>query len=205
MTTDPIDIGAYCPEIDHCIVVLEISYNALIRRYMMAKRLIIGGAFQGKVRYFEEHYQPDRREVIDFSGDEIIVQGKVILSCISLSAMGENIVSEDSGEGSATDRGRTVEDILTAIRLSGAKHFYACQELVRWVTEQGSSVECLWKTLFEPLSSWSVIMNEVGNGIIPMEAEKRRYREAVGQFGCLAAASADEVVRVFCGLGTKIK
>lgn len=171
----------------------------------MAKRLIIGGAFQGKVRYFEERYQPDRREAIDFSCDEIFVQDKFILSCKGHDTMEKDVASGESLAISKTDSGRSVEDTLIAIRQSGAKYFYACQELVRWVEEQGSSVEFLWQTLFEPLPAWSVVMNEVGNGIIPMEAGQRRYREAVGRFGCLAAAAADEVVRVFCGLGTKIK
>ena len=58
----------------------------------------------------------------------------------------------------------------------------------------------------EDLSKMSVvILDEIGCGIIPMEANERRYREMVGQTGCLLADKADRVVRVCCGISTTIK
>ena len=50
-----------------------------------------------------------------------------------------------------------------------------------------------------------ILLDEVGSGIIPMEAEARRYRELVGRVGCMLAAQADTVVRVVCGIGVQIK
>lgn len=48
-------------------------------------------------------------------------------------------------------------------------------------------------------------LNEIGNGIVPMEKEERSWREAVGQTGCFLAGQAKEVVRVVCGLPVRIK
>ena len=50
-----------------------------------------------------------------------------------------------------------------------------------------------------------ILLDEVGSGIIQMEAEARRYRELVGRVGCMLAAQADTVVRVVCGIGVQIK
>ena len=46
---------------------------------------------------------------------------------------------------------------------------------------------------------------EVGCGVVPVEAELRRYRDAVG-FACRRiACEADEVVRLVCGIAQRIK
>ena len=50
-----------------------------------------------------------------------------------------------------------------------------------------------------------LICDEIGNGIVPMEAEERIYRERTGRILEQLAAQADEVVRVVCGIGQKIK
>lgn len=50
-----------------------------------------------------------------------------------------------------------------------------------------------------------VVCDEVGNGIVPMVKEERVYRETVGRVCCEIAKQADEVYRVFCGIGTRLK
>ena len=50
-----------------------------------------------------------------------------------------------------------------------------------------------------------VIMDEIGNGIIPLDRFERNYREQAGIFGCYLARRADEVIRVICGIGNRIK
>ena len=46
---------------------------------------------------------------------------------------------------------------------------------------------------------------EIGGGVVPMEAEQRRAREAAGRLACLLAARADTVIEMFCGIPTVIK
>ena len=50
-----------------------------------------------------------------------------------------------------------------------------------------------------------VIMDEVGNGIIPLEKSDRIWREQVGRTSCLLAARAESVERIVCGLCMRIK
>ena len=50
-----------------------------------------------------------------------------------------------------------------------------------------------------------VIATEVGGGVVPVQAEQRRAREAAGRLSCLLAARADIVVRVCCGLPQLLK
>ncbi|MDD2972154.1 MAG: bifunctional adenosylcobinamide kinase/adenosylcobinamide-phosphate guanylyltransferase [Lachnospiraceae bacterium] len=50
-----------------------------------------------------------------------------------------------------------------------------------------------------------IISDEIGYGIVPVDAEERRYREEVGRISCVLAQWADHVTRVICGLGTVIK
>lgn len=50
-----------------------------------------------------------------------------------------------------------------------------------------------------------IISDEIGNGIVPMDAFEREYRERTGRMLIQIASRADEVVRVLCGIGQKIK
>ena len=50
-----------------------------------------------------------------------------------------------------------------------------------------------------------LICDEIGSGIVPMETEERIYRERTGRILEQLAAQADEVVRVVCGIGQRIK
>jgi len=50
-----------------------------------------------------------------------------------------------------------------------------------------------------------IISNEVGYGLVPMEASEREYREAVGRVNCFFAKEAQQVIRVICGIGKRIK
>ena len=50
-----------------------------------------------------------------------------------------------------------------------------------------------------------VIANEVGAGVVPMEASDRAFREAVGRALCVVAQQAEQVTRCVCGIGVRIK
>ena len=50
-----------------------------------------------------------------------------------------------------------------------------------------------------------VIANEVGAGVVPMAAEDRAFREAVGRVLCVLARNAEQVTRCVCGIGVRIK
>ena len=45
----------------------------------------------------------------------------------------------------------------------------------------------------------------MGNGVVPMEAFDRRYRETVGRICCNIAKQAEEVIRIVCGIPIVLK
>ena len=50
-----------------------------------------------------------------------------------------------------------------------------------------------------------VVANEVGAGVVPMLAEDRAFREAVGRALCVIAQEAQQVTRCVCGIGMRLK
>ena len=50
-----------------------------------------------------------------------------------------------------------------------------------------------------------IVANEVGAGVVPVTAEDRAYREAVGRTLCIIAQAAEQVTRCVCGIGVRIK
>lgn len=50
-----------------------------------------------------------------------------------------------------------------------------------------------------------IILNEIGNGIIPLDRSERIWREEVGRVGCFLAERAESVERIICGAAVKIK
>ncbi len=50
-----------------------------------------------------------------------------------------------------------------------------------------------------------VAANEVGAGVVPMAAQDRAFREAVGRALCVIAQEAQQVTRCVCGIGVRIK
>lgn len=50
-----------------------------------------------------------------------------------------------------------------------------------------------------------IISDEIGNGIVPLLEEEREYRERTGRILIRLAKEAEEVDRVLCGIGQRIK
>ena len=50
-----------------------------------------------------------------------------------------------------------------------------------------------------------IICDEIGNGIVPIDLFEREYRERVGRILVQLAERAEEVERIICGIGQKIK
>lgn len=122
--------------------------------------MIIGGAYQGKVRYARERF-PD----VEFlwAGD------------------------------------LTEEDLLHAEGIHGFHAF------IRKQMEQGMDVADLAEKLIRQNPELILISDEVGYGVVPVDALDRAYREAVGRVCTKLAAFSSRVTRVALGIGTVIK
>lgn len=78
----------------------------------------------------------------------------------------------------------------------------------RWVKsclKAGESPEEMIRAFVTEYPDCIIISDEVGNGIVPVDAFEREYRERLGRILIEIAKEAEEVVRVICGLGQKIK
>lgn len=118
-------------------------------------KLIIGGAYQGKLRYACEKF--------NLKEDDI-------LFCLEQNLEGKRAIS-------------------------------GFHLLVRQWLKNG--LEPLEET--KKISTEIIICDEVGNGIVPMDAFERQWREECGRCCTLLAQNADTVTRVFCSIPTKIK
>lgn len=76
---------------------------------------------------------------------------------------------------------------------------------IREQLQQGTDPEAMIENFGKEHPDCILICDEIGNGIVPMKAEERTYRERTGRILEQLAAQADEVVRVVCGIGQKIK
>ena len=77
--------------------------------------------------------------------------------------------------------------------------------MVKKNLQEGKDPAFLVESLCREYPECYVISDEIGNGIVPMDAFEREYREQTGRLLTKLAAEADEVVRVLCGIGQKIK
>ena len=55
------------------------------------------------------------------------------------------------------------------------------------------------------LSDKILLCEDISCGVVPMDAEAREWREAVGRMNAALAAQADTVTRIFCGLPLELK
>lgn len=78
-------------------------------------------------------------------------------------------------------------------------------EYIRRLLADGLDVSGLPEKILAKNPEIVLITNEVGYGVVPIDAFERQYRESCGRICCALAKEADEVHRVLCGIGTVIK
>lgn len=92
---------------------------------------------------------------------------------------------------------------------------YSLEKVIRvWMNEEFgvlSETEMIEKYLGNVLSYQKkhlqcyLICDEVGLGVVPLDAFERSYREVVGRILCELARLSHKVHRVYCGIGEIIK
>lgn len=81
-------------------------------------------------------------------------------------------------------------------------HFH---EFVRRNLKEGRDIGEMAERILQKNPSVILLCNELGSGVVPVEAFDREWREATGRLCCRLAAEAEEVHRVVCGIGMVIK
>jgi len=123
-------------------------------------KLIIGGAYQGKLDYVMETHP-----------------GKTVYQC-DLENPGIDIS----------------KDIINSLHLMILAQIRIGNDTLTYINE----------TLPE-LKDKIIICDDISCGVVPIDSETRQWRETTGRCLTLLSKNADEVIRVFCGIGSKIK
>ena len=76
---------------------------------------------------------------------------------------------------------------------------------IKRMLQEKKDVTALVDQLLQKNPDIIIIVNELGCGIVPMDAFEREYRETTGRICCRLAKAAVEVHRVMCGMGMVIK
>lgn len=77
--------------------------------------------------------------------------------------------------------------------------------LVKRLLQEGKTLDQIRGTVLPLLMDKIVICDDISCGIIPLDPFEREWRETVGRVLTALAASADQVVRIQCGLSQIIK
>ena len=123
-------------------------------------RMIIGGAFQGKMEYAQKEY-PGIRWV----------------------------------DGAACSE----EELL---QCEGVYHFHL---YIRKSMEKYEEMRLFADSIIRENPQIVIITDEIGYGLVPIDAFERRYREETGRICTRLAAFSERVDRVVCGIGLPIK
>ncbi len=78
-------------------------------------------------------------------------------------------------------------------------------ETVRDALKRGEDARDLALRVCRERPDAVIVANEVGAGVVPMEASERAFREAVGRALCVIAQASESVTRAVCGIGVRIK
>lgn len=76
--------------------------------------------------------------------------------------------------------------------------------IARWMKD-GKETPVLPRRIIEENPGVVIVTDEIGCGIVPVDEFERKYRETAGRICTELAGFSDEVYRVICGIGTKIK
>ena len=89
--------------------------------------------------------------------------------------------------------------------LCQAKAVFHLHEFVRRNLKEGRDIGGMAERILQKNPSVILLCNELGSGVVPVDAFDREWREATGRLCCRLAAEAEEVHRVVCGIGMVIK
>lgn len=82
---------------------------------------------------------------------------------------------------------------------------YHFHEWIKKGIEEKWDLKNLAKELLKRNPEVLIITNELGYGVVPVDAFDRTYRETTGRICTEIAAVCEQVIRVSCGLGMVIK
>lgn len=89
--------------------------------------------------------------------------------------------------------------------LEGKKIVYEIDKWILSLIQVERNVPDEVKSFIENNKDIIVICNDISCGIVPTDPVMRKWREEVGKTLGLLAHNADEVIRLYCGIPSKLK
>lgn len=169
--------------------------------------LIIGGAYQGKREYVKREYGIREEEIFSFPPPEPVPE--------RASEKAENPQREKNPgepappgkpvpEGETENAGPGREEALWTQAASG-KAVCGLHHMVLSALRRGDDPAALLESRLPDFQETVFICEDLFCGVVPADPEMRALREAAGRCVVLLAGRADRVIRVFCGIGTRIR
>ncbi|MCD7765799.1 MAG: bifunctional adenosylcobinamide kinase/adenosylcobinamide-phosphate guanylyltransferase [Lachnospiraceae bacterium] len=153
-------------------------------------KLIIGGAFQGKLEFARKTYGTEDGW-IDGRNCEL----SEIMTCRGVHHFHEYIRRLLNTDDQP-------QQTMPQMSSRAASFFTGASENLSTLEQQAKAfTDWLYRSNPELL----VVSTELGYGVVPMESDDRLWREAVGRVCTCLASDSDEVVRVVCGIGMWLK
>jgi len=125
-------------------------------------KLIIGGAYQGKLDYALEHF------------------------------------------GLQSDDVCTCRDDMAELDME-KRIIYGFEKWLFALETQGCDIATAVEDIMPKLADKVVIATDISAGVVPLDPQIRAWREDVGRATVRLAQQADEVIRMFVGIPTRIK
>ena len=143
--------------------------------------LVFGGAYQGKKDFVIKELGIKEEEILDISE-----------------------IAKDIPDKNEHDLVYSLEAFL-AESIKTAKCVYGFDSFVRVMTVGGRSIEKWIEENGANLKDCVIVMQDVSQGLVPMDYQEREFREENGRAMVKLAEIAEKVYRVFCGIGNMVK
>lgn len=117
-------------------------------------------------------------------------QGKTEYAMAKFILKKEEVVSGKTASVSEIIRARAIKDF---------------QIFIKKILLDGENITLVIEKIIAENPELIIITDEIGNGIVPIDKEERKWREETGRACTIIAKKSETVTRVYCGIPTLIK
>lgn len=108
-------------------------------------------------------------------------------------------------KSSASQTGKSLRVQKTSRQIRRQKVLCNLEQAFLHLVKQNVNVTDMLAARRDDLKDKIIIIDDISQGVVPMDKTLRAWREATGRAMLYLSEEADEVYRVFCGIGQKIK
>lgn len=163
--------------------------------------LITGGAYQGKLEYAKSEFE--------FGDDDIFDCTIVCATATCAPAAPESSADKESSCGCRNVELRRDEAARRAVKEPwidwDAKVLSHFERYVLACVDAGIDSRKYLSVNIESFRDKIIIADDITQGVVPIDARERAWREETGKCLVFLGKKAERVIRVFCGIARDIK